>query len=114
MDKGQKKITFPTFVLMANKVWLILCGIFLTLLIIQSFSLRELKDEKKNLDSEISALKLDRLKTGIELKDLREGRLKRDSLLLINTKHQEDEKIRLLDNAADSVITRIIREYISK
>lgn len=99
---------------MANKIWLILCGIFLTLLIIQSFTLREYKDREKSREAEISALKLDRLKTGIELNDLREGRLKRDSLLLINTKHQEDEKIRLLDNAADSVITRIIREYISK
>lgn len=47
-----------------------------------------------------------------EINTIRERRELRDSLLLVNKKQRENEKIKLLENANDSTIDAIIHEFI--
>jgi hypothetical protein len=47
-----------------------------------------------------------------EINTIRERRELRDSLLLINKKQRENEKIKLLENANDSTIDAIIHDFI--
>jgi hypothetical protein len=48
-----------------------------------------------------------------EIRIIKERRELRDSLLLINQKKRQDEKIKLLESANDSTISAIIRGYIN-
>jgi hypothetical protein len=48
-----------------------------------------------------------------EIRIIKERREMRDSLLLINQKKRQDEKIKLLESANDSTISAIIRGYIN-
>jgi len=48
-----------------------------------------------------------------EIRVIKERREMRDSLLLINQKKRQDEKIKLLESANDSTISAIIRGYIN-
>jgi len=48
-----------------------------------------------------------------EIRVIKERRELRDSLLLINQKKRQDEKIKLLESANDSTISAIIRGYIN-
>lgn len=47
-----------------------------------------------------------------EINTIRERRELRDSLLLVNKKQRENEKIKLLENANDSTIDAIIDGFI--
>lgn len=47
-----------------------------------------------------------------EISVIKERRELRDSLLLIDKKYRENEKIKLLENANDSTINAIIQSYI--
>ncbi len=49
-----------------------------------------------------------------EIRVIKERRELRDSLLIIDKKHRENEKIKLLENANDSTIDAIIQFHINR
>ena len=71
----------------------------------------QFKEDKatEQLKSELATFKL-----VSEINLINERREMRDSLLVINKKNREDEKIKLLENANDSVLHAIVLDYIER
>ena len=72
----------------------------------------ELKEENSKLESFIRESKLRSELLLSEIQVLEERRIILDSLHNSNVKHRNDEKIKLIQNASDSTVKRLVLDYI--
>jgi hypothetical protein len=103
---------------MFSKQSLITIAVLLIICVLQQFSIHSKKRELDECEIQ-NSITIEKLKTQIsivsyDVQVINSRRNLRDSLQEINIRHQQDEKIRLLDNASDTTIARLTRMLIAE